>query len=233
VLGRDQRNPGSSPSVLREAECHIPRGPSGPPAAGAGKIALKKHRADIWQAQSDDKHTFTRPVAVHDSIVYTTAADKIYGFVAADGSPTIKKQLKLHLTAPTIGYNRIFVSNQQNGNTPSHVYAVEISHAAHTIWTSTIPVNSTGGDEISPVIVDEDGTNLFVTSQNGYIYAFAWSDGWFAWKYQMYTTVDRPIQPIWCDDPLQSFSQVEMSESYIRTPGELRKSTLGGLRRRI
>jgi outer membrane protein assembly factor BamB len=181
--------------------------------------------AVIWQAQSDDKFTFTQPVAVHNSVVYTTASDKIYGFDAAKGTPTMKKQLKPFLTAPTIASNRIFVSSQHSGLL-SHLYAVEISHAAPTIWTSPIPISSDGGEEISPATVDEDGTNVFVTSQNGYIYAFARSDGWFAWKYRMYTTDDYPIKPLWCDDPLQSFAEIKVSESYIRT--RLRREELEG-----
>ena len=76
--------------------------------------------------------------------------------------------------------------------------------------------------------MDESGDappNVFVTSQDLYIYAFALSDGWFAWKAKIADHGPFPMRPVWSADPTELPLKLDMSSEFLQklfARGEMR-----------
>jgi len=159
--------------------------------------------AILWQVEADDGFNFMGRVAVGNSTVYaSTAGSSVYAFNVLNGTKIWKVSLPGHPNEPRFDEGRIFVSTE-HGIADCFLYALQASNG-NQIWDSPIPVGD-GGDAISPAAIDKGSTphNVFVTSQDQYIYAFAQSDGWFAWKAQIANSGQYPIEPTWSDDPLE------------------------------
>lgn len=155
----------------------------------------------LWQAKTDDGTEIIGRPSIGDSAVYVSTFGGVYAFSATAGQKIWKKQFPSYPADPTYSAGRVFVGTQHGG--PNYLYALDAANG-NQLWVSPFPIGQ-NGDAVSAVAADRGTTpeNVFIVSQDGYIYAFARSDGWSAWKSKIADSGQWPVDPTWSDDPLE------------------------------
>src|SRR5207237_5703597 len=123
--------------------------------------------------------------------------NSVYAFNPSDGSQLWHVHLPGATAQPAVANGRVYVSTEHGAN-DAFLHALDAA-TGNEVWKSPKAVGHFG-DALSRAAIDTGGNappNVFVASQDGYIYAFALSDGWFAWKRQISESEAWPIDPTW------------------------------------
>ena len=137
--------------------------------------------AVIWATEPNSGSNFGSPVAVGNGMVFASAGGPVRAFDAATGAQVWSGKAGGDGSC-TYWNGRVYIADGY-GIGPGHLKALDASTGA-LLWVSQSPVGQAGGFPVSRPTVDE-GTNtdnVFVTSGDGFVYAFNRDTGLTAWS---------------------------------------------------
>ena len=142
-------------------------------------------------------------IAVAGGRVFVNGDTALYALDAATGAQLWKAELGPEVTTPGVpddGGVVLVCARGEDGQ--QRLRSLDAADGS-VRWVSDVPL---GGDKqlVTRAVVGTGlPTHVFLTSQDGHVYAFALSDGWFAWKAKINTSGKNvyPLEAVVSEDP--------------------------------
>jgi outer membrane protein assembly factor BamB len=142
-------------------------------------------------------------IAVAGGRVFVNGDTALYALDAATGAQLWMAELGAEVTTPGLpdgGGVVLVCARGEDGQ--QHLRSLDAVDGS-VRWVSNVPVGGEKQLVTRPVVGTGVPAHVFLTSQDGHVYAFALSDGWFAWKATINTSGKTvyPLEVVASEDP--------------------------------
>lgn len=163
-----------------------------------------KDGAKLWEAELvTGKDIALMGIAVAGGRVFVNGDTALYALDSATGAQLWAAELGPDVTTPGVpeGGGAVLVC-ARGADGRQYLRSLDAADGS-TRWTSDVPVAGEGQRVTRPVVGTGLPAHVFLTSHDGYVYAFALSDGWLAWKARINTSGKTvyPLEAVVSEDP--------------------------------